>query len=106
MEEEDPNSPFSVDQRWRGQRNDRTLHDSRELNDPSLNPKADTQISILDNEAEEASVLLFHPFENTMVVAYNTDALSVSLSFFSLWIRIPLVPLPRSPSPPLFFWKV
>lgn len=25
--------------------------------------------------------------------------------FFSLWIRIPLVPLPRSPSPPLFFFE-
>ncbi len=77
-ESEDTNSPSAVEQRWRAQRNDRILQEAWELNDPTLNQKTDTQISILDNETEVAALLVFHPFENTMVVADNADSLSVS----------------------------
>jgi hypothetical protein len=78
VEEEDPYSSSAIEQSWRKQRNDDIIREAEHFNS-SLLSKPDTQMGFLNNAPGEVMEILFHPFESTMVVANNSDTISVSL---------------------------
>lgn len=74
--EEDETAPDYSQRRWRSQRNEHLIKEARSFIDKGTK-KLENEIAILENESHMVSLLLFHPFENIVVVADEKDGLSV-----------------------------
>jgi regulatory associated protein of mTOR len=74
--EEDETAPDYSQRRWRQQRNEHLIKEAKSFIDKGTK-KLENEIAILENESHMVSLLLFHPFENMVVVADEKDGLSV-----------------------------
>ena len=77
--EEDETAPTFLRRMWRHKRKKQFLSDAMKLANKSSSAvrRMDDQVAILDNEMEFTTKVLFHPFENSLIVSNMHDHIGV-----------------------------